>query len=144
MRVSQGPYPVNPYRWHSVVETPNNFTTGTTDTRLGVMELDQVAVAKPATTLETLAAKHSLLGRVYLDWSKYPVVEDLGPASELYPGMDLSPQERAAHVVRFRDLRFDYNVWGFSGRGSRALSGEAWVDGDRQVIRQSFGGVVQR
>jgi inner membrane protein len=136
VRVSQNPYPVNPYRWHSVVETANNFTTGTTDTRLGV--------AKPATTLETLAAKHSLLGRVYLDWSKYPVVEDMGPASEIYPGMDLSPQERAAHVVRFRDLRFGYDVWGFTGRGSRALTGEAWVDGDRQVIRQSFGGAVQR
>ena len=124
LRASQSPYPVNPYQWHTVVETPNNFTTGTTDTRLGVMELDQVAVAKPATTLETLAAKHSLLGRVYLDWSKYPVVDDLGPASEIYPDRDLSPRERAAHVVRFHDLRFGYDVWGFKGRGSNALAGE--------------------
>ena len=144
LRASQSPYPVNPYQWHTVVETPNNFTTGTTDTRLGVMELDQVAVAKPATTLETLAAKHSLLGRVYLDWSKYPVVDDLGPASEIYPDRDLSPRERAAHVVRFHDLRFGYDVWGFKGRGSNALAGEVWVAADREVIRQSFGGAVQR
>ncbi len=144
VRVSASPYPVNPYKWHMVVETANNFTTGTTDTRLGIMEMDQVPVPKPATTLETLAAKHSKLGRVYLDWSKYPVVEDVGVAGEMYPGMDLAAEQRAARVVRFEDLRFGYDVWGLTGRGSAALAGTAWVDGNRQVIRQTFGGAVQR
>ena len=30
---------------------------------------------KPEETPVTLAAKSSALGRVYLDWSKYPIVE---------------------------------------------------------------------
>ena len=144
LRVSANPFPVTPYRWHVIVETPNNFATGSIDTRMAAMELDQVPSPKPATTLETLAAKHSWRGQVYLDWSKYPLVEDLGPASEIYPDMDLSAAEQTAHVVRFRDLRFGYSVWGFNGRGSHTLEGEAWVDGNRQVIRQSFGGAVQR
>lgn len=147
LRISGNPYPVNPYRWHIVVETPNNFATGTVDTRLGVMELDQVATPKPMTTLATLAAKHSRLGRVYLDWSKFPLVEETGTVGEVHPEMeisDLSPAEQRLAVVRFRDLRFLYDIWGFRGRTSAPLSGEVWVDGNRQVVRTSFGDAVQR
>lgn len=143
LRISASPYPVNPYRWHIVAETPNNFATGTVDTRISIMEMDQVPTPKPETTLATLAAKHSRLGRVYLDWSKFPVVEDIGTAAEVHPGMDLTPDEAKLHVVRFRDLRFGYDVWGLSGTAA-ALTGEAWVKDGHTVVRQSFGGAVQR
>lgn len=143
LKISANPYPVNPYRWHMVVETPKNFATGTVDTRLGVMELEQMASPKPQTTLATLAAKHSRLGQVYLDWSQFPLVEQAGMAAEEHPEMDLEPAERDLAVVRFRDLRFLYDVWGLRGRTSSPLSGEAWVNDRRQVVRMSFGGAVQ-
>ncbi len=142
LRISASAYPVNPYRWHLVVETPNNFVTGTVDTRVSIMETDQVPAPKPQATLATLAAKHSRLGQVYLDWAKFPVVEEIGSAAEIHPGMDLSPDEAQLRVVRFRDLRFGYDVWGFHGTSS-ALMGEAWVKDGHTVVRQSFGGDVQ-
>lgn len=144
LKISASPFPVNPYRWHLVVETPNNFQPGTVDTRLGVMEFDQVAFPKPPTTLATLAAKHSQLGRAYLDWSKFPLVEQTGTAAETHPEMDLTPAEQRLAVVRFRDLRFLYDVWGMHGQTNAPLTGEAWVNDSRQVVRMSFGGAVQR
>lgn len=144
LKVSASAYPVNPFKWHVVVETPNNFTAGYVDTRLGVMELEQAAYNKPETTLQTLAAKHSQLGRVYLDWSKFPQVEEAGSAAEIHPELDLSPAEQRLHVVRFRDLRFLYDTLGSNGRTNAPLTGEAWVDDQRHVVRQSFDGAVQR
>ncbi len=143
LRISASPYPVTPYRWHMVVETTNNFVTGTIDPRMNIMETDQVPTPKPAATLATLAAKHSQLGQVYLDWAKYPVVEEIGSAAEIHPGLDLTPEEATLRVVRFRDLRFGYDVLGLRG-SSGALMGEAWVKDGHTVVRQSFGGAVQR
>ena len=47
---------------------------------------------KPEETPVTLAAKRSYLGRVYLDWAKYPVVE--------------TQEIESGYIVRFRDLRY--------------------------------------
>ncbi|GAA3748281.1 metal-dependent hydrolase [Terriglobus aquaticus] len=143
LRVSANPYPVNGYRWHMVVETPNNFQTGAVDTRNLVMEMDQQPTPKPATTLSTLAAKHSLLGRAYLDWSRFPVTTDMGTVGENHPEMDLQPQERAFHDVLFQDLRFGYDIWNLHGQASRALSGEAWVNDQREVERMYLGSSEQ-
>lgn len=143
LKVSANPYPINVYRWHMVVETPNNFQTGGIDTRVPVMEMDQQPTPKPSTTLSTLAAKHSLLGRAYLDWSKFPVTTDLGTVGENHPEMDLQPQEQAFHDVLFRDLRFGYDIWNLHGQASRALSAEAWVNDERQVERMYLGSSEQ-
>ena len=50
---------------------------------------------KPEETPVTLAAKQSYLGRVYLDWAKYPVTET-----------EQAESPRAAYIVRFQDLRY--------------------------------------
>ena len=139
LKISANPYPVNVYRWHMVVETPNNFQTGAVDTRNSVMEMDQQPTSKPPTTLSTLAAKHSLLGRVYLDWSKFPVTEEIGTVGDIHPEMDLQAQEQAFHDVQFRDLRFGYDIWNLHGQVSKALTAEAWVNEQRQVERMYFG-----
>ncbi|WP_419804509.1 metal-dependent hydrolase [Terriglobus sp.] len=143
LKVSANPYPINVYRWHIVVETPNNFVTGGVDTRNGVMEMDQQPVPKPPTTLSTLVAKHSLLGRVYLDWSKFPVTEEIGTAGEIHPDLPLQPQEQAFHDVQFRDLRFGYDIWNLHGQVTKALTAEAWVNDQRQVERMYFGSKEQ-
>ncbi len=139
LKVSANPYPVNPFRWHMVIETPNNFTTGTADTRNGALQMDQQPTPKPPTTLSTLAAKHSLLGRVYLDWSQFSVTEEIGTAGDIHPELDLQPQERQFHVVQFRDPRFLYDIWAYHGRSANVLSGEVWVDENHQIQCMYFG-----
>ena len=143
LKISANPYPISVYHWHVVVETPNNFATGGVDTRNVVMELDQVPTPKAPTTLATLAGKHSQVGRVYLDWSKFPVTADLGTAAEIHPEIDLQPAEQKFRVVEFRDLRFGYDIWNLHGRASKTLSAEAWVDDGHQVQRMYLGRAEQ-
>ena len=146
MKTSIDPYPVNPFRWHAVVETPQNFQSGTVDTRVGLFDTDlQQIYAKPPVTLSTLAAKQSWLGQIYLDWSKFPLVVDAGSAGDVHPEMDLSPADRALHVVQFSDLRFRYDAIGMRDAAGRSpLGAEAWVDDNRRVVRVFMGTAEQR
>jgi inner membrane protein len=58
--------------------------------------------------MATLAAKRSYLGHIYLDWSSWPLVTDIGaqpaPGSEAIPNLP-TPLPNW-HTVEFRDLRF--------------------------------------
>ena len=145
MRTSIDPYPINPYRWHAVVETPGSFTGAGVNSRTGVFDASTEAVyAKPAVSLATLAAKRSWLGQVYLDWSKFPLVLDAGTAAELHPEMDLSPADGTLRVVQFSDLRFRYDTIGMQGTAHPPLGAEAWVNADNQVVRVFFDGREQR
>ena len=69
----------------------------------------------------TLAAKRSDLGRVYLDWAQYPVVE--------------TEQIESGYIVRFQDLRYDYP--GQTRRGVLGASVE--LDRNLNVVREGFG-----
>ena len=145
MRISIDPYPIDPYRWHLVVETPTSFTGADVNTRTGVIDSGTQAIyAKPAVSLATLAAKRSWLGQIYLDWSKFPLVVDAGTPSELHPEMDLSPSERTLRVVQFSDLRFRYDTLGMRGSAQPPLGAEAWVNADDSVVRLFLGGTEQR
>lgn len=145
LRTSMDPYPINPYQWHAIAETPLNFQTGTADTRTGILQTDpQQILAKPQTTLATLAAKHSWLGQIYLDWSQFPMVVDAGLAGDVHPEKDLSPAERLLHVVQFSDLRYQYNAIGLGDSSKPTLGAEAWVDDNRRVIRAFLGDAEQR
>ena len=134
MRVSANPYPINPFHWHLVVETPQTFWLAGANTLSQVVTTDQEANVfyKPPTTLATLAAKRSWLGAVYLDWSQYPLVTDTGVDPE------------GLTTVTFRDLRFMYNV-PFLNDGKKApLSGAVFLNDDRRVVRTEMDGHVQR
>ncbi|MEA2258307.1 MAG: inner membrane protein, partial [Acidobacteriaceae bacterium] len=79
---------------------------------------------KPPVTPAVAAAKRSLLGRVYLDWARFPVVTDRGRAN-LVASDDLAPQPQDT-AVEFRDLRFAYSfLASANNRASSALT--AWV-----------------
>lgn len=52
---------------------------------------------KPEETEVSLAAKRSYLGRVYLDWARYPYWE-----------VEQTNDPRRAYIVRFFDLRYNY------------------------------------
>jgi inner membrane protein len=139
LRTFASPYPVDPFRWHTVVETPDFYQLGTADTRAGTLSssVPGDVIFKPATTLNTLVAKRSWLGQVYLDWSSWPVVTDAGPAS--YPAA-----QPGTSAVTFEDLRFKYDTFLLKARNQSPLTGRVYLDGDRRVVRMAMDGSVQR
>jgi len=135
LRSTVSPYPINPFRWYGVVETPNFFQTSAINSLS-----DQVATTsqedlffKPPETAATLAAKRSHLGRAYLDWSSFPIVTQTAadPAAAV-PG--------ATTAVTFRDLRYLYDTVGLHGRETPPLSGEVLLDAHNEVLQQSMDG----
>jgi inner membrane protein len=146
LRVSAYPYWVNPFRWYGVVETPAFFATMDVDSlNFNSLNFDslnfdstspevdpeaQIEIRyKPEETPVTLAAKKTYLGRVYLSWAQYPVTETDQLAN------DPVENARAAYVVRFRDLRYDY-----PGRDTRAMLGATvFLTRDLQVVEERFG-----
>ncbi|WP_158748587.1 metal-dependent hydrolase [Acidobacterium sp. S8] len=136
LRVAAEPEPINPFLWHAVIETPDYYQSATVHTRSDQVETDSEGDVfyKPPVTMATLAAKCSWLGRVYLDWASWPVVEDKGPITP--PGYNIDPPNQDWHTVQFRDLRFDYPI--FSQKPSESvLSGWVYV-GPQQEIEGMF------
>jgi inner membrane protein len=125
VRIGAEPYPVDPFHWFAIVETPNYYQTGLVDTRTETIttnDRDDV-IFKPPVTPATMAAKRSWLGRVYLDWARFPLVTDHGPAN-LVASNDLAPQPQDI-AVEFRDLRFAYSFLRNSSSARSVLT--AWV-----------------
>jgi inner membrane protein len=126
LRVSAYPYWVNPFRWYGIAETPAAFAMMNVDSLAPEVDPEgrmQIRY-KPEETPVTLAAKKSYLGRVYLDWAKYPVTET--------EQVDEPP---VAYVVRFRDLRYAY-----PGRDARSsLGAMVFLDRDLHVVEERFG-----
>ena len=87
---------LNPFAWNGVVETQNFFGVLPVNSLSGEIDSQgsMVVYYKPEETPVTLAAKKSRLGRVFLDWTQYPVV-----TTERLPG-------DAGYQVQFVDLRF--------------------------------------
>jgi inner membrane protein len=130
LRASAYPAMTNPFQWYGVVETPAFFALAPVSS-LGP-EVDpegQLDIRyKPQETPVTLAAKKSYLGRVYLDWAKYPITE----TEELPDG---------GYVVYFNDLRFvglpRLLSRGRSRRG--ALSAGVELDKNLRVVGDLYG-----
>jgi inner membrane protein len=136
LRVTADPFPINPFRWQTIVETPLLYQISTVNTHTGeVNSSPQAGVFhRPATTLAALVAKRSWLGRVYLDWSQYPIVTET----------DTTPD--GLTTVTFRDLRFVYTT-PLLGRDSSPnnppLSGAVIVNDDRRVDHMEMDGRIQ-
>src|SRR5882757_1469226 len=132
-RVFASPYPVNPYKWHVVVDRPMFYQLATADTFNGRLDATpEDLLYKPPTTLATLPAKRSWLGEAYLDWSSYPMVTDIGLDGEGFT------------EVTFRDLRFMYNTPLMRGRVKPPLSGVVYLDQENRVQQMEMDGRVQR
>lgn len=134
LRVAADPYPLNLFRWQTVVETPTFFQTATVDTLSGdvTSSAQSDIFYKPASTLAALVAKRSWLGQVYLDWGKpYTLVTDTG----------VDPD--GTTIVTFRNLRFMYDTPVFSGRDKAPLMGAVYVNEDRRVDHMEMDGHVQ-
>ena len=109
-RISAEPYPVTPWRWHALIETDTTWQTAEVDSRRGIVESDPRtnSLFKPPLTPAIDAARRTRLGQVYLDWSQWPVVRDVGQRA--VPGNPLPdiPAQRPWTTVEFSDLRFAY------------------------------------
>ncbi len=127
-RIALEPYPINPFRWHAILETDGYYQTAEISTRTGLIdsEAPRDVLYKPTDTPAVEAAKRTFLGRVYLDWGRWAVVRDVGQMT--IPGTDPPqlPLDRTWTAVQFSDLRFDYAFRGNGGSTDTApLSG--WV-----------------
>src|SRR5215467_7880643 len=96
LRVSAFPQMLNPFAWNGVVETRDFFQLLPVDSGSGEIDPLNSGVMrfKPEETPVTLAAKTSRLGRVYLDWARYPLVT-------------VQQMEGGRNQVQFEDLRFE-------------------------------------
>jgi inner membrane protein len=136
LRVAAEPQPINPFLWSGIIETADYYQSATVHTRSDQIDSEPAedVFYKPPVTPAVQAAKQSFLGKVYLDWSRWPVVEDKGAMPP--PGYKVDPPRPDWHTVQFRDLRFDYSV--FSHKPSDAvLSGWVYV-GPQQEIEGMF------
>ena len=135
LRVSAYSYPVNPFRWYGVAETPNFFAMMNVDSLApevdpeGAMQIRY----KPEETPITLAAKRSYLGQVYLSWAQYPVTE----TEELSDGSASNgfATDRAAYLVRLRDLRYTYP----GKTATPTLGATVTLTRDLRVVSEQFG-----
>jgi inner membrane protein len=96
LRASAFPHPINPFSWNGVVETQDFLEMTPVDSGSGEVDPQNIAIVrfKPEETPVTLAAKKSRLGKVYLDWARYPFVT-------------VEKLEGERYQVQFEDLRFD-------------------------------------
>jgi len=154
-RMALEPYPINPFRWHAILETDAYYQTAEVDTRTGAIVNDPLrdVIFKPRATPAIETAKRTFLGEVYLDWGMWAVVRDLGP--EPIPGnvTGLDPPQLPANrqwtTVEFTDLRFNYPFLG-SGGGARGasnsppLSGWVYIVDGRDDAGEALNGHVQR
>jgi inner membrane protein len=109
-----------------VVETQNVFAVMLVDSLTADVDPngDMQIRYKPEETPVTLAAKKSYMGRVYLDWAKYPITET--------EPLQLGEQ---GYIVRFKDLRFAYP----DRRGRNVLSATVMLDRNLKVVEEDFG-----
>jgi len=146
-RMAVQPYPVNPWRWHAILETPSYYQTAEVNTLTGSIDSDSQSdvIYKPADTPAVEVAKRTYLGRVYLDWGRWAVIRDLG--QEPAPGIEPPrlPPGRTWNTVEFTDLRFAY---AFRGEGNSSppagLSGWVYVIDNREDGGEFMAGREQK
>lgn len=128
LQASAYPMMTNPFHWYGVVETPAFFAMPPVDS-LGpeVDPENRLEIRyKPEETPVTLAAKKCYLGRVYLDWAKYPITE----TEELPDG----------YIVYFSDLRFARLPSLLGGRARRSpLSMGVKLDKNLHAVADVYG-----
>jgi inner membrane protein len=146
-RVALEPYPLNPYRWHAILETPGFFQTAEVNSWTGEISSDPMRdlIYKPTDTPALEAAKQTELGKVYLDWGTWAVLRDLGqqPVAALSPPV-LAPG-RTWTTIQFSDLRFVYSYLG-PGRptGASPLGGWVYIIDNHEDGGEGTGGRVQK
>ena len=146
-RIAAEPYPWDPFRWHVIVETPAYFQFAEVNARTGEIESDPQTdqMFKPPDTPAVEAAKQTLLGKVYLDWGRWDVVQDLGQVQEIGIDPPQLPPGRTWTTVEFSDLRFGYDFRGTGNtRPPGGLTGAVYIVDNREEAGMEMGGKEQK
>ncbi|MGA7241596.1 MAG: metal-dependent hydrolase [Terracidiphilus sp.] len=146
-RIGVEPYPWNPFHWHVIVETQDFYQFAEVNTRTGDIDSDPQTdqLFKPPDTSAVEAAKQTELGKVYLDWGRWAVVQDIGQVQMIGIDPPQLPPGRTWTTVQFSDLRFGYDFRGNGGRGPRgALGGAVYIIDNREDGGQEMGGHEQK
>lgn len=146
-RMAAEPYPVNPFRWHAILETAHYYQTAEVNSRTGEIDSDPQTdvIYMPPATAATEAAKLTPLGQVYLDWGTWAVVRDVGkvPVAGMEPPR--LPPDRQWTTVEFSDLRFDYSYLGPErATGRSPLNGWVYIVDGRDDAGEAMGGREQK
>jgi inner membrane protein len=146
-RMAVQPYPINPFRWHAILETPGFYQTAEVNTHTGTIDSDAQTdvMFKPENTPAVEAAKRTFLGQVFLDWGTWAVVRDMG--QEPIEGTDPPqlPPNRKWTMVEFTDLRFAYAFTrGGRARPPTGLSGWVYIIDDREEAAEGMDGREQK
>jgi inner membrane protein len=146
-RIAIEPFPVDPFRWHAILETQNYYQTAEVNTHTGSTDSDapRDVLYKPTDTPAVEAAKRTLLGHVYLDWGRWAVVREIGQYP--VPGVDPPqlPPGRTWTTVEFSDLRFTYAFRGTGGSsGPAPLSGWVYIVDGHDEAAEGMGSRVQK
>jgi inner membrane protein len=146
-RMAFEPYPINPFRWHAILETADFYQTAEIDTRKGeiISDPQNDVHYRPPVTAAVETARQTQLGQVYLDWGTWAVVRDVGqePVDGMAPPQ--LPPNREWTTVKFTDLRFDYSYLG-TGRatGRNPLGGAVYIVDGREDAGEVMNGREQR
>ncbi len=149
-RMALEPYPVNPFRWHGIVETPEFFQTAEINTLRGIsaagVESDPGSdvIFKPAVTPAVEAARQTFLGRTYLDWGTWAVVRDVGPVAVGTMKPPELPPGRTWTTVEFTDLRFAYSFTATRSARRAPLGGWVYIVDGKQEAGEWMNGREQK
>jgi inner membrane protein len=153
VRVAAEPHMLDPFAWDGLIDTGATYRTAAIDTLHDQIQLDPDPIFKPPVTPSVAAAKRCSLGQVYLDWSQWPIVEDLGHISVPGSGNGAPPPPPHDHTVEFRDLRFqsrasspDHRPSGESQSGvsNAPLSGWVYISPTQQIDGMYMDGREQK
>lgn len=147
LRIAVEPYPVNPFHWHAILETPSFFQTAEVNTRTGDIDSEPQSdqMFKPAVTPAVEAARQTPLGQVYLDWGSWAVVRDLGPVPVPAIEPPHLPPGRVWTTVQFTNLRFAYDFRGSGRTTQRApLGATVYIIDGREEAGQAMGDREQK
>jgi inner membrane protein len=146
-RVAAEPYPWNPFRWHVIVETPSFYQFAEVNSRTESIDSDPQTdqFFKPPDTPAVEAAKQTELGKVYLDWGRWAVVQDIGQVQVVGIDPPQVPSGRTWTTVDFSDLRFGYDFRGNgNSRPPSGLGGVVYIIDNHEEAGQAMGGREQK
>jgi inner membrane protein len=123
------PTMVNPFRWAGVAETSNAYVSTEVDSLRPEVDPGNSAETyfKPQPTEATAAARNTGLGRAYIEWSRFPLVES-EPLAAPTPG----------YLVHFSDVRFMYPEPHPESR-RRVLEAYVLLDSNLRMVEEGFG-----
>jgi inner membrane protein len=133
-RVLASPDPLSIFRWYTVTDFGPVYQLEQVDTRAAAVVPGQATEPKPSRDAATLAAEESYLGRVYMDWSPMPFVDELPAASGIANGQT---------VVTFRDPRFMGDVPLLHSGTHTPLTGSVVLNAQNKVLLETMDGKPQ-